>query len=105
MVDIQLFLCFMFSLVLFGGGYYPQFMYMIFYFLIFCHSFLYFFHHFYGIRVFYKTSNLMVLLWTELFIIQNLCVEALTPSVTAFEDRAFKQVIRLVEVIGGALIL
>ena len=38
-------------------------MYMIFYFLIFCHSFLV---HFYGIKAFYKTSNLMVPLWTEL---------------------------------------
>ena len=59
----RFFLCFMFCLVLFEGWYYSQFMYIIFYFLIFCHSFLV---HFYGIKAFYKTSNLMVQLWTEL---------------------------------------
>lgn len=40
-----------------------------------------------------------ILLWTELYTSQNSYVEALTPTITVVEDRAFEEAIRLNEVI------
>ena len=39
-------------------------------------------------------QSLLIPLQTELGSLQNSCVEALNPSVTVFEDKAFKEIIK-----------
>lgn len=36
-----------------------------------------------------------ILLWTELYTSQNSYVETLTPTIAAFEDRAFEEAIKV----------
>lgn len=45
------------------------------------------------------TPILRRVLWTVLCLYQNARIEALTPNVTVFEDKAMKDVIRLNEII------